>query len=128
LYKGLETGERNIVCHAVKNNDIIFVFKSPLNPNDAESGAFLSKHGDFVKDVAFSVSDLDYIVEQAEKRGAKVVKPIWKESDENGSVRMAVVQSYGDVTHTLIERQNYKGEFLPGFKKHYSNDPLEQVL
>jgi 4-hydroxyphenylpyruvate dioxygenase len=128
LYKGLETGERNIVCHVVKNNDIVFAFKSPLNPNDAESGAFLSQHGDFVKDVAFSVSDLDYIVEQAEKRGAKIVKPIWKESDENGSVRMAVIQSYGDVTHTLIERQNYKGEFLPGFKKHYANDPLEQVL
>lgn len=27
-YKGLETGERKVACHAVKQNNTIFVFKS----------------------------------------------------------------------------------------------------
>ncbi len=27
-YKGLETGERQVACHAVKQGDAIFVFKS----------------------------------------------------------------------------------------------------
>jgi len=28
-YKGLETGERKVAAHVVKQGDIIFVFKSP---------------------------------------------------------------------------------------------------
>ena len=27
-YRGLETGERKVACHAVRQNDTIFVFKS----------------------------------------------------------------------------------------------------
>lgn len=33
-YKGLETGSRDIVAHAVRQNRIIFVFESPLNPGN----------------------------------------------------------------------------------------------
>ena len=32
-YKGLETGSRQLVAHAVKQNKIIFVFQSMLEPN-----------------------------------------------------------------------------------------------
>merc|ERR1712121_49263 len=47
--------------------------------------------------------------------GATVVRDIWEESDSNGKVRMAMLQTYGETTHTLIERQNYHGLFLPGY-------------
>lgn len=129
LYRGLETGERNVVCHAVRQNKIIFVFKSALNPDDKEIGHSLSQHGDCVKDVSFSVNDIDYLVEKAKEHGAVIVKPVWQESDENGFVKMATLQTYGDVTHTLIERTNYKGGFLPGYKPHFfSHDPLQSIL
>lgn len=128
LYKGLETGERNEVAHVVKLNDIVFVFKSALNPNNVQMGELLTRHGDHVKDIAFSVNDLDYLIEKAKESGAKVVKDIWTEEDEHGFVRMATVQTYGDVTHTLIERGDYKGKFLPGYKPHYFKDPLEGKL
>lgn len=128
LYKGLETGERNISEHVVKLNDIIFVFKSALNPGNTDYGESLMKHGDCVKDVAFSVVDLDYLVQKAKESGAKIVKDIWSEKDENGFVRMATIQTYGDVTHTLIERANYKGTFLPGYKPHFLKDPLVDKL
>ncbi|CAF0885961.1 unnamed protein product [Brachionus calyciflorus] len=128
LYKGLETGERNIVKHVLKKNDIIFVFQSSLNPNDNSIGDMLTIHGDYVNDIAFSVVDLDSIVAKAKENGAVVVRDIWEEKDENGSVRMATVKTYGDVTHTLIERSNYNGPFLPGFKPHFFNDPLDNLL
>lgn len=127
LYQGLETGERNVVSHAIKNNDIIFVFKSALNPNNQEYADFLKTHGDFVLDIAFSVNDLDAIVQRAKESGATVIRDISEETDDNGTLRKATIQTFGDVTHTLIERSNYKG-FLPGFKPHYINDPLEGLL
>jgi len=128
LYKGLETGERNVVSHVVKQNDILFVFKSPLNPGNEEMTKDLGNHGDHVKDVAFSVSDLEAIVEKARQTDATIVKEIWEEKDQDGFVRMATIQSYGDVTHTLIEREHYNGAFLPGYVPHYYKDPLNEIL
>ncbi|KAK8756240.1 hypothetical protein V5799_001055, partial [Amblyomma americanum] len=61
-YRGLETGSRKVAAHAVRQNKIIFVFASALNPDDEEMGPHLVKHGDGVKDIAFSVEDLDTIV------------------------------------------------------------------
>ena len=47
----------------------------------------------------------------------QVVREIWEESDEFGTVRFAKVQTYGDTTHTFLEfPPNYKGLFLPGYK------------
>ncbi|XP_064095017.1 4-hydroxyphenylpyruvate dioxygenase-like [Macrobrachium nipponense] len=128
-YKGLETGSRDVCYHAVKQNKIIFVFASALNPGNAEMGQHLVTHGDGVKDIAFSVEDLDGIMKMAKQRGAKIVKDIWEEKDEFGKVRFAVVQTYGDTTHTFVERGNYKGLFLPGFKKPlFPQDKLLEKL
>ena len=52
----------------------------------------------------------------------------WEETDENGTVRMARVQTYGDTTHTLIDRSKYKGPFLPGYKPAPYSDPLAKLL
>ena len=51
------------------------------------------------------------------KSEVAVVKDIWTESDEGGTVTFATVKTYGDTTHTLVERGDYKGLFLPGYKK-----------
>ncbi|RUS68886.1 hypothetical protein EGW08_023352, partial [Elysia chlorotica] len=93
-----------------------------------EMARHLTRHGDGVKDVAFQVEDLDGIVKKAKSRGAVVVRNVWEESDEHGSVRMAVVQTYGDTTHTLVDRSNYKGPFLPGYQAVTVKDPLTGVL
>nr|XP_026692399.1 4-hydroxyphenylpyruvate dioxygenase [Ciona intestinalis] len=116
-YRGLETGERNVVSHVVRQNDIIFVFQSALNPGNTLFGDHITKHGDAVKDVAFTVEDCKALVEATKKRSeVAVVKDVWTESDENGSVNFAIVKTYGDTTHTLVERSGYKGLFLPGYK------------
>lgn len=117
-YRGLETGSRRVVSHAIRQNKIIFVFESALTPGNQEMGDHLVTHGDGVKDVAFEVEDLDAIVQRAKEVGAKVVREIYQEEDDDGVVRYASIQTYGDTVHTLVERNKYKGLFLPGFKTH----------
>lgn len=124
-YKGLETGSREVVSHVIRQDKIIFAFESPLNPGNEEMGEHMIKHGDGVKDVAFQVEDCDHLIKTAKERGAVVIKGPWVEQDSHGSVKYAVVQTYGDTTHTLIEYLGpYKGLFLPGYKEPLFRDPL----
>ena len=104
------------------------MFKSALNPNDIPVSLQLQKHGDHVTDISFAVTDLEAVVEHAVKGGAQLEREIFEEKDENGTVKMATLRTFGDVTHTLIDRTQYKGGFLPGYMSHYLNDPLEAVL
>ncbi|XP_014482949.1 PREDICTED: 4-hydroxyphenylpyruvate dioxygenase [Dinoponera quadriceps] len=126
-YRGLETGSRQTAAHVVKQNKIIFVFESPYEPDDEVMSRHLARHGDGVRDVAFSVEDIDTIVKVAKKKGAKIVRDIWEESDEYGTVRMATVKTYGDTLHTLIDRTKYKGFFLPGFVRTPEDCLLKQL-
>ncbi|XP_028680679.2 4-hydroxyphenylpyruvate dioxygenase [Erpetoichthys calabaricus] len=123
-YKGLETGSREVVSHVVKQDKIIFVFSSALNPGNKEMGEHLVKHGDGIKDIAFAVEDCEFLVEKAKERGAEIVKEPFVQEDEHGKVKLAVLKTYGDTTHTLVERMDYKGIFLPGFKEPLFHDPL----
>jgi len=128
-YSGLETGDRQIAAHLVQQNDIKFIFKSQLNPNEPKDFCeHLTKHGDGVKDVAFSVEDLDAIFKRAIEKGATCVREPWEENDEYGTVRFAQVQTYGDTTHTFVDRSKYKGWFLPGYVKPKVSDPLIKQL
>ena len=61
-YSGLETGERNVVCHVIRLNEITFEFQSALNPGNKEFGTFLERHGDAVKDIAFNCTDVDALI------------------------------------------------------------------
>ncbi|KAI8820748.1 Glyoxalase/Bleomycin resistance protein/Dihydroxybiphenyl dioxygenase [Fimicolochytrium jonesii] len=114
-YKGLETGDRDVASHAVRQNNIVFVFQSPLNPGNTEFGDHLQLHGDAVKNVAYAVDDCRRIYEAAVARGARSIRAPWVEKDANGSVVFATIGTYGDVEHTFVERTNYKGDFLPGY-------------
>ncbi|KAK1639549.1 4-hydroxyphenylpyruvate dioxygenase [Colletotrichum phormii] len=132
-YKGLETGSRYIASYAVANNDVRFVFTSPVRslahlPEDEpisgaerellrEIHAHLEKHGDAVKDVAFEVDNVEGVYNKAVSEGANAVQPPTVLKDkEYGNVLTAVIRTYGDTTHTLISRTGYSGPFLPGFR------------
>ncbi|CAD5213421.1 unnamed protein product [Bursaphelenchus okinawaensis] len=127
-YKGLETGSRLVTAHAIKQDKIVFVFESALLPGNKELGDHLVQHGDGVRDVAFTVDNIDWIVDYAKKQGAKVLQDVTEEKDEDGSVKIARLQTYGDTIHTLVERHNYKGLFLPGFKTHQGSTALFDAL
>ena len=101
-YQGLETGKRDFCTHVVSNGKCTFAFTSPLNPGEKEFCAELEKHGDGIKDVAFLVDDAAGIHDKAVERGAKSVKAPEVLKDENGSVIVASVQTYGDTIHTFV--------------------------
>lgn len=76
----------------VKNGEIIFAFKSPLNPTGhSEFADHLEKHGDGVKDVAFSVDDSKAIFEKAVEKGAKPVMLPTTLRDNDGEVTISSV-------------------------------------
>ncbi|KAJ6441874.1 4-hydroxyphenylpyruvate dioxygenase [Purpureocillium lavendulum] len=132
-YRGLETGSRYFASYVVANNDVRFVFTSPLRsaahlpadeaitPADkallVAMHAHLERHGDAVKDVAFEVDNVEAVYHKAVKEGAVAVQdPLVMHDAEHGSVVTAVINTYGDTTHTLIARGDYSGPFLPGFR------------
>ncbi|KAG0174332.1 hypothetical protein DFQ28_006755 [Apophysomyces sp. BC1034] len=132
-YRGLETGSRAVATHVVRQGDATFVFESPIQPDlMPEMTEEIARRGDGVKDIAFTVTDCKAVYEKAVARGAKSIVAPHEESDENGVVILATLATYGDVTHTLVERKNYKGIFLPGYGDSATtlryNDPLEKIL
>ncbi|KAJ9361948.1 hypothetical protein DTO027B9_379 [Paecilomyces variotii] len=141
-YRGLETGCRSVCSHVIRNGDITFILSSPLRSLDQidrfsqeeqellkEIHAHLEKHGDAVKDVAFEVDSVDAVFNAAVKNGAKVVSHPKVLEDENGQVKVATIQTYGETTHTLVERNSYKGGFLPGYRiENGAKDPIASLL
>ena len=41
---------------------------------------------------------------------------------------LATIQTYGDTTHTLVERHGYSGAFLPGYSARGGVDPLSALV
>lgn len=105
----------------------MFAFTSPLNPGSEEFTRELDKHGDGVKDVAFTVDDAAGIYNKAVERGAVGVKAPETLKDENGSVVVASVRTYGDTIHTFVQRVDYTGPFLPGFKAHHLKEKFNTI-
>jgi len=128
-YQGLETGTRDFATHVVRNGAICFAFKTPLNPSGHDEWQKqYALHGDGVKDVAFTVDDSAGIFNKAVSRGATPVHEPHELKDENGSVIMSTVKTYGDTTHTFVQRVDFKGKFLPGFKEHFLSEPFNKVM
>lgn len=131
-YKGLETGSRDVTTHVVGNGQVRFAFSSALRSGDPvadEIHEHLIKHGDAVKDVAFEVDNVEQLFSAAVKKGVRVISEPKVLKDAHGSVTCAVISTYGDTTHTLIERGSYKGAFLPGYADTSANvDPIAAFL
>lgn len=122
-YRGLETGSRQVVSHVIQNGKIVFVLESALTGQDQEMAAHLVRHGDAVKDIAFQVDNLDVLVRAIQSQHPQTIQSsIETRKDDHGSIRVATIKTFGDMTHTLIETHNYNGVFLPGFA-----DPFYKV-
>ena len=142
-YQGLETGSKYVASHVVSNGGAIFVLRSPIrglasidaSTPDTEKKllqqmhAHLERHGDAVKDVAFEVDDVRAVYDTAIGQGAvSVQEPTTIQDKVEGEVVTAVIATYGDTTHTLVERSSYRGAFMPGYRAVVSDDQLLQYL
>ena len=116
-YKGLETGCRDRTCYALRQGKVVLVLETPLVPDHPHNG-HLMKHGDAVRDIAFWVDDARAAWRQTTERGASSLLEPTELEDEHGKVVIATIATYGDTTHTFVERSGYTGLFLPGYEAH----------
>ena len=119
-YKGLETGSRDSVSYVLKQDKIRLVLTTPLNSRSIIN-EHIVKHGDGVKVVALWVEDAKKAYEETTNRGAKSYMEPLVEQDEFGEVVRSGIYTYGETVHIFVERKNYSGIFLPGFKKWESS-------
>lgn len=125
-YAGLETGMKDRVSYVLKQDKIRLVLTTPLN----EGGLInehINVHGDGVKVVALWVEDATKAFEETVRRGAKPYMQPTKETDEHGEVIRSGIYTYGETVHIFVERKNYRGVFLPGYKtwnSHYNPAPV----
>jgi len=114
-YRGPETGVRDRASYLLQQDKLRFVLTSALRP-EGEIAAHVNAHGDGVKDMAFWVDDARAAYATAIERGAESARAPEVLTDEHGEIVIAAIRTYGDTIHSIVERRNYKGLFMPGFR------------
>ena len=125
-YAGPETGIRDRASYVLEQGKVRFVLTTPLRP-DGDIAEHVRVHGDGVHDVALWVDDARQSWKETTKRGARSVREPFELKDDDGMVRISTIAAYGDTVHSFVERSNYKGAFLPGYRAT-PEDPLARPV
>lgn len=125
-YSGPETGIRERASYVLQQDKIRLVLSTAMHP-DHEISKHLLKHGDGVKVLALSVDDARKAFEETTKRGGIAVMEPTVLKDEFGEIVISAIQTYGETIHKFVERKNYKGAFMPGYKAWKSNVKTKPV-
>jgi 4-hydroxyphenylpyruvate dioxygenase len=121
-YAGPETGLKDKVSYVIQQHKLTFVLTTTLKTNNPIAD-HVYQHGDGVKFLALQVADATDAWEQTTQRGATSYQSPTILKDEYGEVVISGIHTYGDTIHLFIERNNYRGTFMPGFvewKSHYN--------
>jgi 4-hydroxyphenylpyruvate dioxygenase len=114
-YRGPETGTRDRVSYLLEQNKVRFLLTTGLSP-DHPVQEHVSRHGDGVRDIALWVDDARDAFKKAVERGAEPAYEPQQLEDEHGEIVIAGIRTYGETIHSLVERRNYGGLFMPGFQ------------
>ena len=127
-YAGPETGVKDKVSYVIRQNKLTFVLTTPLRINNPIAD-HIYKHGDAVKALALKVEDATSAWNETTKRGGRsYLEPVTLK-DASGEIVMSGIHTYGETVHLFIERKNYSGIFMPGFREWKSNyNPTETGL
>lgn len=118
-YSGPETGVKERASYVIRQNNLTFVLTTPLR-SGTPMADHINKHGDGVKFLALRVPDARSAWNETTKRGGKSYMEPTTTKDADGEVVMSGIHTYGDTVHLFIERKNYRGVFMPGFRKWQS--------
>jgi 4-hydroxyphenylpyruvate dioxygenase len=122
-YAGPETGIREYASYVLQQGKIRIVLTSAFTATHPIAQHQLV-HGDGVKVLALWVDDAKAAYEATISRGAKSAIAPTVAKDEFGEVVIAAIETYGETIHKFVERKNYNGAFLPGYKAAKSNFSL----
>lgn len=125
-YAGPETGVRDRASYVLQQGKIRLVLTSPMHPDNPIT-EHIAKHGDGVKVLALWVDDARSAWKATTERGAVSLQEPTVLTDEHGEVVVASIKTYGDTVHTFVERRNYNGTFMPGYKAiddGYKTEPI----
>ncbi len=126
-YAGLETGVRDRASYVIQQGKIRFVLTTPLQPDHAITD-HIKLHGDGVRDLALWVDDAESAYHETTKRGARGIMEPTTFKDEFGEIKKSSIGIYGDTIHTFVERKNYKGVFMPGYRAVEKEDTIGQPV
>ena len=114
-YCGPETGVRDRASYVLQQGKIRLLLTTAMHPDHPVS-EHVKIHGDGVRDIALWVDDAESAYNETTKRGARGVMEPTVFRDEFGQVKKSAIAIYGDTIHTFVERKNYHGVFMPGYK------------
>lgn len=119
-YAGPETGIKDKVSYVIRQHKLTFILTTPLRPEN-EIADHIYKHGDGIKVLALKVDNAREAWEETTKRGGQsYLKPLVLKDNE-GEIVLSGIKTYGETVHVFVERNNYKGIFMPGFREWKSN-------
>lgn len=114
-YAGPETGQKDRASYVVRQHKLTFMLTTPLRAGNAIAD-HIYQHGDGVKSLSLRVPDATSAWEETTRRGARSYMEPTRMQDQDGELVMSGIHTYGDTIHLFIERKNYKGVFMPGFR------------
>jgi 4-hydroxyphenylpyruvate dioxygenase len=119
-YSGPETGNRETVSYVVRQHKLTFVFTTALRP-EHHVAEHVHQHGDGVKVLALRVDNARDAWKETTARGGKSYLEPTTLTDKSGEVALSGIHTYGDTVHLFVERRNYQGAFMPGFREWKSS-------
>ena len=114
-YSGPETGDKDKVSYVVRQHKLTFVLTTPLR-SKTTIAEHIYKHGDGVKFLALRVDNATAAWDETTIRGGRSYLPPTRLKDSHGEVVVSGIDTYGDTVHLFIERKDYSGPFMPGFR------------
>jgi 4-hydroxyphenylpyruvate dioxygenase len=128
-YSGPETGNKEKVSYVVRQNKLTFMFTTALRPEHPVAG-HVHLHGDGVKVLALRVDDAAGAWRETTARGARSSMEPTTLVDKSGEVILSGIHTYGETIHLFVERRQYEGVFMPGFREWTSdyNPPATGLL
>jgi 4-hydroxyphenylpyruvate dioxygenase len=115
-YSGPETGNKEKVSYVVRSNKLTFVFTTALRPEHLVA-EHVHLHGDGVKVLALRVDDAAGAWRETTLRGARSAMEPTTLVDKHGEVILSGIHTYGETIHLFVERRQYEGVFMPGFRE-----------
>jgi 4-hydroxyphenylpyruvate dioxygenase len=119
-YCGPETGCHDEAAYVLESGRARFVLRGAVRAGTSLAN-HVAEHGDGVIDLAIGVPSAEDGFSYATAHGARGRAEPRTFEDEHGKVVLASIASYGETSHTLVERSNYSGPYLPGY---VAADPL----